>query len=148
MISPSWVTAFVNAARALASGAKDSGYTGNGLRKLDFFVREGGKPRIFTAIEQNPNKLSVPGKLAREGHKIVQIRDDEAQVLLGNVDVAENRFNSYENVPSPVDISEIEASLGSDAVKSPDEVRVTAARTATPIDMTPGSQPNPVKRAA
>lgn len=153
MISPTLIAAFTNAARALASGAKDSGYTGNGLRKLDFFVREGGRQTIFTAIEQNPNKLSVPGKLAREGHKIVQIRDDQKQALLGNVDVNENRWNSYENIPNPVDISEIEESLGSLAVRDPKEVAVTAARTATPIDFTPnegqrGSSSDPFKRVA
>lgn len=132
MISPTLLMHFVNAAAALANGLKDTGFTSNGLRKLDFKAAdESGKAHTFTAIEQNPNKLSVPAKLAREGHKIVQIRDDDAGVLLGNVDVDEKRFNSYEAIPTLLDISEIEKALGDNVVK-PDEIQVTAARTAVP----------------
>lgn len=137
MISQSLATMFLNAARALATGAKDTGYTSNGLRKLDFKLIEGGKPKVFTAIQQNPDKLSTPAKLAREGHQIIQIRDNEEARLVGNVDVTENRFNSYENIPNPVDISEVEQALGSHAARQ-GEVQITAARTATPVGSEPG----------
>jgi hypothetical protein len=96
--------AFVSAATALANNMKNSGFTGNGVKKLDF--KAGG--RLFTALEQNMDKASVPGKLAREGRKIVQIRDGEDQVLAGFVDVDDKSFNAYSPAPNPIDISEIE----------------------------------------
>lgn len=105
------VSHFMSAARALETGAKDSGYTSNGLRKLDFTI--GGK--VFTAIEQNPSKHSVPAMLARQGHQIVQVKDDETGHLLGNVDLTDKRWNSYETVPEPIDIVEIEKALAAPA---------------------------------
>lgn len=44
------------------------------FRMVQFTV--GG--RMFEAIEQNPEKASSWGKLAREGHRVVQFRDLEA----------------------------------------------------------------------
>jgi hypothetical protein len=44
------------------------------LRMVEFKLR--GRP--FEAIEQNPDKPSQWGKLAREKHQVVQFRDVEA----------------------------------------------------------------------
>ena len=100
---------FAAAATALMNGAKLSGYTSNGLKKLDFVVN--GKS--FTALEQNADKVSVPGKLAREGRWIVQIKDNDSMALIGNIDVAEKRFNVYgTSAPAPIDIGEIEKAVG------------------------------------
>lgn len=131
MISESLVRAFLKASRALVLGKVDTGLTGNGLKKLDFKAEDG----IYTAIIQNPDKLSIPGKLAREGHQIVQIRDASQNVLLGNVDVTENRFNSYDAIPTVVDIDEIEDALGDEDIPEDEPVRITAARTSTPVNV-------------
>lgn len=123
MIGEGLVKAFTLAARALQTGAKDSGYTGNGLRKLDFKVGD----KIYTAVEQNPNKLSLPAQLQRKGHNIVQIKDNATNTLLGNVDVSENRFNSYDATPNPVDIEEIVSALPREAIEAADKVRIAPA---------------------
>lgn len=118
------VRSFVTAAAALQTGLKDSGYTGNGLRKLDFKVGND----TFTAIEQNPEKSSVPAMLARQGHDIVQIKSADTQELLGNVDLTEMRFNVYNNTaPAPVDIKDLENALG-DRFPNMDRIRVTSAQ--------------------
>jgi hypothetical protein len=44
------------------------------LLRMATFVVEGAE---FTAIEQNPEKPSRWGKLARDGHKVVQFMDVE-----------------------------------------------------------------------
>lgn len=133
MISADLVKHFVNAARALAAGKQDTGFTGNGFKKLDFVVKvpDESNPRkltrkVFTALEQNPEKLSTPAIMARNGRKIIQIRDVDKGVLLGNVDVGENRFNSYDAVPTAVEIEDIENVLGDDAVEI-GEAQVSAA---------------------
>lgn len=125
MIGEALIKAFTLAARALSTGAKDSGYTSNGLRKLDFKIGN----KIFTAVEQNPNKLSLPAQLKRSGHDIIQIRDDSTNTLLGNVDVTENRFNSYDATPNPVEIDEIVKALPREAVEAADHVRIAPANT-------------------
>lgn len=142
MISDFLVQVFSKAAVALATGAKDTGMTSNGLRKLDFVVTNPNDPaqkKIFTALVQNPTKLSTPGALAREGHKVIQIRDNDKNALLGNVDISpdnkEIRFNSYEAIPQPVDFGEIEAIVNNNEQPiNIDNVKVTASRTATPVD--------------
>lgn len=140
MISQQLVTAFTNAAVALANGRADTGYTGNGLKKLDFFVKVPSEdnPRktlkkVFTAIEQNKDKLSTPAQMAKNGHLIIQIRDVERGILLGNVDVGEKRFNSYESVPTAMDIDDVVENLGDIALEE-GEVQVSAARTSSPVD--------------
>lgn len=150
MISKDMVKHFVDAARALASGKKDTGFTGNGIRKLDFYVSvpDEANPRktikrVFTALEQNTDKLSTPAQRARSGHVVIQIRDNDKGILLGNVEVDENRFISYESVPMPVDIEEIEEVLGEEAIDS-DEIEVTAARTSLPV----ASEPLPLQKRA
>jgi len=45
--------------------------TGGGLRMVQFQL----SGRVFDAIEQNRNKPSRWGKLAREKHQVVQFRD-------------------------------------------------------------------------
>lgn len=123
MISDDLVRAFQVAAQALSRGVKDTGFTGNGIKKLDFKVGD----QVFTALEQNPDKLSVPAQLARKGHKIIQIRDVEKAVLLGNVDVTENVFNSYESVPQPVDIHDLASALRDKDVELPAKPAVRSA---------------------
>jgi len=39
--------------------------------------------REYQAIEQNPEKTSRWGKLAREGHRVVQFRDLQSQKYVG-----------------------------------------------------------------
>lgn len=51
------------------------------LRTVRFLI--GGKE--FQAIEQNPEKPSRWGKLAREGKRVVQIRDLSSQKYVGVV---------------------------------------------------------------
>lgn len=140
MIDQTLATLFLTAGRALMSGVKDTGFTSNGLKKLDFRVGD----KIYTALEANPNKLSLPAKLSREGHKIVLIRDSQELGLTGFVDVDEKTFNSFEQIPNPVDIEEIMDALG-DELPRREEVKITAARTATPVNISdlPGG-----KRAA
>jgi len=73
-------TLFKAIARALFTGITKSGKSLtikrtsiSGLRTA-FFRDTGGKPVL--AIEQNPNKPSLWGKLAREGHEVVQFREN------------------------------------------------------------------------
>lgn len=51
------------------------------LRTVRFLM--GGKE--YQAIEQNPEKPSRWGKLAREGHRVVQVRDLGSQKYVGAV---------------------------------------------------------------
>lgn len=53
-----------------------------GLRILEFKDRSNN---IFTAIEQNPNKASTWGQLARQGHKVVQIKAQPSNVFVAAV---------------------------------------------------------------
>ena len=46
--------------------------TGSGRLRTVRFLLGGGE---YQAIEQNPEKPSAWGKLAREGHRVVQFRD-------------------------------------------------------------------------
>ena len=46
--------------------------TGSGRLRTVRFRMDGGE---YQAIEQNPEKPSAWGKLAREGHRVVQFRD-------------------------------------------------------------------------
>ena len=46
--------------------------TGSGRLRTVRFPMDGGE---YQAIEQNPEKPSAWGKLAREGHRVVQFRD-------------------------------------------------------------------------
>lgn len=46
--------------------------TGSGRLRTVRFPLDGGE---YQAIEQNPEKPSAWGKLAREGHRVVQFRD-------------------------------------------------------------------------
>ena len=102
------VNHFMSAAHALESGLRDSGYTSNGLRKLDFSI-EG---KVYTAITQNPNKLSVPAQLAKAGHQVVQIRDDGAGKLLGFCDLTTKHWTDETGAPQNiVDIRDIEAAV-------------------------------------
>lgn len=136
MISDNLARAFANAARALSTGLLDTGLTGNGIRKLDF---KGPDGVIYTALEQNPNKISTPAKLAQQGHKIVQIRNDNEGILMGNFDVSENRFNSYDSTLQPVDIGDIEARLGEAALTSNEGIHVAATSTTRPEPARPVS---------
>ena len=52
------------------------------LRTVRFLM--GGKE--YQAIEQNPEKPSRWGKLAREGHRVVQVRDLGTQKYVAAVD--------------------------------------------------------------
>ena len=56
--------------------------TGKGrFRTVRFFAGR----KEYQAIEQNPEKPSRWGKLAREGHRVVQIRDLQSQKYVGVV---------------------------------------------------------------
>jgi|SRR5208337_366156 len=112
MFTERMIDCFQTAARALSLGLKDSGYTGNGLRKLDFVV-EG---KTYTAIQQNPDKHSVPAQLAKQGHEVFQIKDDAAGVLLGNVDLTTEKWNDYGPTPKAIPIEEITKVVESAAV--------------------------------
>ena len=50
-----------------------------GLRTVTFTVGE----RQYAAIEQNPDKPSRWGQLARSGHQVVQFKDVEANRFVG-----------------------------------------------------------------
>lgn len=102
------VNNFMTAAKALGSSIT-TGVTGTGMQKLDF--KANGK--TFTAIQQNPNRFSGASKLAREGHKVVQIRDNDENILRGHIDLTDNSFTPYNAGTNPVEISEIEAALRS-----------------------------------
>ncbi len=52
-----------------------------GLRTVRFLL----DGREYQAIEQNPEKPSQWGRLAREGHRVVQIRDLEREKYAGVV---------------------------------------------------------------
>jgi len=131
MLNELLIKAFVNAARALSGNIRDTGYTGNGLKKLDFVIKDGDNTRTFTAISQNPQKVSTPALLARRGFTIVQIKDDDTGKLLGHVNVGENRFNSYtEPVPQPVEISDIMESLGDLAITDSSDIQISGASSA------------------
>jgi len=54
--------------------------TGKGRFRTVRFVMGG---REYQAIEQNPEKPSRWGKLAREGHRVVQFRDLLSQKYVG-----------------------------------------------------------------
>jgi len=55
-------------------GGKTSGVTRTGSRRFRTvrFVMDGTE---YQAIEQNPEKPSRWGQLARDGHRVVQVRD-------------------------------------------------------------------------
>ena len=56
--------------------------TGSGRLRTARFVVEGME---YQAIEQNPDKPSQWGKLAREGHRVVQFRDLSTQKYIAVV---------------------------------------------------------------
>lgn len=139
MIVSSLVNSFALAARALVSGQASSGLTSNGLKKLDFKVGD----QVYTAMEQNLDKLSTPGALARKGHQIVQIKDDQTNILLGNVDLTEGSFNSYEATPTPIDINDIRKAV--EAVSpgaSAQGLKIVASRTVTPTSSSSPTRPS------
>ena len=57
--------------------------TGSGRLRTVRFAMDGGE---YQAIEQNPEKPSRWGKLAADGHRVVQFRDVESNKYVG-VDV-------------------------------------------------------------
>lgn len=119
---------FVAAAQALDREAVPVGATSNGLKIINFTI----DGKIYSAIEQNPNKLSRPGLLAREGHKIVQIRDFAAAVLVGNVDITDRKFTPYNTTTDNVlDINEINEALGLPPTKATTASAVPSAPVTT-----------------
>lgn len=56
--------------------------TGSGRLRTVRFAMSGGE---YQAIEQNPEKPSAWGKLAREGHRVVQFRDLRSGKYVGVV---------------------------------------------------------------
>ena len=56
--------------------------TGAGRLRTTRFAMGGGE---YQAIEQNPEKPSAWGKLAREGHRVVQFRDLRSGKYVGVV---------------------------------------------------------------
>ena len=74
MMSGAQVIVEGRTSRVLRTGAQR-------LRTVRFLM--GGKE--YQAIEQNPEKPSRWGKLAREGHRVVQVRDLGSQKYVGAV---------------------------------------------------------------
>jgi hypothetical protein len=64
--------------------------TGKGRLRTVRFLMSG---REYQAIEQNPEKPSRWGKLAREGHQVVQFRDLQTQKYVGVT--VEGRVTEY-----------------------------------------------------
>lgn len=110
---------FVATAFALMNTEKLAyGFTSNGLRRYDFQIGDVS----YTAIEQNVDKISTPGQLAKEGNKIVQIRDSKAgnNGLIGFVNLSDKTFNLYTSGGAQVsqDISEVQKVVNMDDFKN------------------------------
>jgi hypothetical protein len=108
------VQTFFSAARALETGIKTSGLTSNGLKKLDFKVGT----RTFTTLQQNEDKLTAGGMLAKSGHKVFVVKDVDANELLGTVDLTDNSFNQFGPTIRPIPIEEINAALRASPMSS------------------------------
>ena len=65
--------------------------TGSGKFRTLRFRMDGGE---YQAIEQNPEKPSAWGKLAREGHRVVQFRDLASGKYVGVV--VDGKVREYE----------------------------------------------------
>lgn len=60
------------------------------------FVVDG---KVYKAIAQNPEKLSHWGKLAREGHKVMQVLNNRGQYIAAVVD---GKVMFYSRTPLPI----------------------------------------------
>lgn len=134
----SMINKFVAAARVLDLELVPPDRTSNGLKQLHFKVDE----KVFTAIEQNKEKLSGPAALAREDHRIYQIRDNAAGVLVGNVDLTARKFSQYNYQQEIIDIQDIEKAL-KQAKKAPTEDFVQDAFGSPERPATVRRQPQP-----
>lgn len=143
MFSDQVTADFGNAALAVSKEISGVSRTGNNLKRLDFFVDIEGKKKSFSAIEQNPQKVSGAAIAKRSGHDVVQIRDNDDNQLVGYVDVTARRFIPYSLTAGSVELDAVERDLGRDAFK-PGDIQTTAA----PVLPEAESRPKGVRRRA
>jgi hypothetical protein len=92
---------------------------GNGLRQLDFKV----DGRVIKIIQQNPDTNSAAGMLAKRGHEVVQIKDVEANQLIGFVDATEGTYTRYGTRGEVLETSDLDKLMAEAGVKMSGELR-------------------------